>query len=158
MEYIIGFLIGIASSLFASMLLSGGRVFWRNSLNVFLRKLYPSIKGRYNVVVPEDCMESPNDKTILELHQFGSRISGSLTFYHDEVIEHIAPLEGNITPSRYLTFTYEAPNANHNQYGSGLYRLENDGKNFKGYFSFICIHCEKTFSAESELKLIADQT
>ena len=156
MEYIVGFLIGLGSSFLASLLFSWSRQYWANIINAIFRNIYPKIEGRYLLQIPKELMDKDVTKLVIEFKQFGAQLTGILTTYSGEKISTQDKLEGRISPSRYLFFTYHSTNAAHNQFGTGLYKISNDAKRFNGYISYICINCENTYAAPSTMKLIED--
>jgi hypothetical protein len=156
MDYFIGFLIGIGSSFIASLLFSWSRQYWINLMNAVFRNIYPKIEGRYLLGVPKELTPKEVTKVTIEFKQFGAHLTGTITTYAGNKISEKEELEGRISPSRYLFFTYHSITADHNQFGTGLYKISNDAKRLHGYISYICINCEDTYAAPSVLNYIED--
>ena len=157
MPYVYGFLIGVAGSLIASILLETGRTFWANFINAIFRRIYPRIAGKYRLTIPKELMDDPRERVVVILKQFGASITGTITGSIGEKVIETQSLHGKVSPSRYLMFTYDPVTSKHNRFGTGFYRVSSDAKRFVGFLSYICTNCEKTHAADSVLELIKDE-
>jgi hypothetical protein len=136
------FLIGCGSSILATFLV------WLLVKKFIpeLRRRYfrqiPTVQGTYEMVKmssknPDEPDSNADAKTVV-IRQTGAKVSGIV--FHPP--DRKCSLNGFITGSRLLTFSWEPQNSNIHDYGTAVMKLTFDGTEFYGVATFLCACCE----------------
>jgi hypothetical protein len=148
------FLLGVASSVVAAIIILLIKNNFNNIVNLLFFKLYPNISGKYKMDIPEYRNFYENEKVIIILKQFGYRIKGIIETYDGDLLKTQDNIKGKISPSRVLIYSYETADANHHDYGTGIFKISSDTKILIGYISSLCARCENAHSFKTSLKKI----
>lgn len=148
---IVDFLLGVLSSIVAAFILYLFRSNIFIILNVFFSKLYPNVNGSWRVYLPKEVQGNENQREILQLKQFGSKINGKLHVIVDDEINGELNVFGKISASRILTLGFESPSADHNIHGAYLLKLSTNAQEMTGQFTTICNCCEDSFATHVNL-------
>jgi hypothetical protein len=68
------FLLGVLSSLFATIIVFVFRSQFTNLVNMLFFKVFPKVAGKYRVVVHKERESFPDQKDTLRVSQFGAKI------------------------------------------------------------------------------------
>jgi hypothetical protein len=150
------FILGVVSSLVASLLVVVFKNQLSNLLNVIFLKVYPKIGGRFEILLPE-INNAEKQRHILILNQFGGKIWGRIETYSDNKKVSVDKVAGKVTPSRIFIFEFESPPADHHDFGTGLFHISSDNKKMSGYLSSLCANCQNAHSMETTIKKIDDE-
>ena len=102
------FILGVVSSLVASLIVIIFKNQLSNLLNVVFLKVYPQIGGRFEILLPET-NNTDKQRHVLILNQFGGKIWGRIETYSDYKKVSVDKVTGKVTPSRIFIFEFESP-------------------------------------------------
>lgn len=155
MSALSAFFIGILSSLATIFIVFLCRTQIFFIINIIFYKIYPKISGQWKLELIEASNSLLNQRDIVLLSQFGSTITGLIKTYDGDKIIANDLIKGKITPTRLLLYTYESKTADHNCFGSALFKINSTAEKMYGYVTYICEKCEKSSASKAILTKIS---
>ncbi|MHB8105778.1 MAG: hypothetical protein ACYDG5_09650 [Dehalococcoidales bacterium] len=152
------FFIGVLSSIVAAFIIYLVRYQIGSLLNFIFFKYFPNVSGKYlwiNIRVPGDALDAyPNEKTYLYFKQTANNIKGYGEVFTGEKLLDRYSIRGKISTTRVLRFTCECSTTDHHDIGAGVFKLDAEGKYFKGIYIALCVKCENTTSCHVKLQKV----
>ena len=141
------FLLGSASSIFATIVIFASRNIWINWWHLLHSKNYPRVTGRYKLknILPEGQEYSQvygDDRFFLNIKQIGKKITGDFEFYNGDNLKHKFPMTGNVGTDRSIIISYESPDPTFTSKGTMILRFRGVQNHMDGFHTFICLKCE----------------
>ncbi len=152
------FLIGVLSSVSASVIIYLARFKIGLILNLIFHRYFPNVSGKYLWIfdrkkeVRSGSDAYPNQKIYLHLKQIVSSVKGHCEVFSGDELKRNYSVSGSISPTRVLRISFECKTENHHDFGVGLFKLDPDGKNLSGKTTVLCVTCEDTTSTAVDLK------
>ena len=150
-----GFIIGVASSLFAVFLIYLVRNQLGIILNLVFKRYFPNVSGKYLCTLMSDNVDAfdtyPNQKEYMFIKQISNKIYGHIDTYSGEELKEKCLIHGVISVTRILRISYESKTTDHHELGVGIFKLDTEGKNFEGYVVGLCSICQKLTTAHAKL-------
>jgi hypothetical protein len=138
------FILGVASSLVAVAIVSLARHHVKHVINLAFFTVYPKIAGKWQIKhLSKGDSSRAKTRDIMELKQFGSRVTGINRTYDGERVVVEDSISGQITPTGLFRFTWESQSDEHHDYGSAFVRVSTKKQEMAGYFTTICSKCER---------------
>lgn len=111
----------------------------------------PPVGGNYLVSYPDH----PDWKTEpVKVHQIGFYIKGDFNTPQDNESYEFT---GNVTASRIISYQFRPKNTRLNEYGAGLIKMNQNGKEGDGYVLFLSEENERPVPVKLVIKLIPDK-
>ncbi|EJL6400830.1 hypothetical protein NMR73_003878 [Vibrio navarrensis] len=153
------FLLGSASSLFATLVIYISRSLWINWWHLLQSNHYPKVAGRYRLsnIFPEGHEYTQvygNDRFFLDLRQVGKKLTGSFEFFDGDDLKHKFPLTGSVGTDRSIIISYESPDPTYTSKGTMIVRFRGVKTHMDGMHTFICLRCEAIHSLRVEVHKI----
>lgn len=146
------FLIGFLGSVAAVIFVYSVRYQIGTILNIIFYKYFPNVSGKYLWTSIEEGDAYPNQKVYLHLKQFAYFVKGYCEVFSGEELKREYSVKGTISQTRILRITFESKTTEHHDFGVGLFRIDSEGKNLKGYRVTLCVICEDTITVLTVLK------
>lgn len=151
------FLIGVISSITATVIVFFGRYQIGFVLNLIFHRYFPNVSGRYLWKFDRTKKGGggsdayPKQKIYLHLQQVVGSLKGYADVFSGDDLKRTYVVKGSISPTRVLRITFESKTTDHHDFGVGLFKLDSDGKNFHGHTTVLCTICQDTTSSVVDL-------
>lgn len=97
----------------------------------------------------------PKQKIYLYLRQFANSVNGYCDVLSGEELKRKYSVKGTISPTRVLRIAFECRTTDHHDFGVGLFKLDSEGKNFRGYVTTLCVRCQESTTYSAILQKIS---